>query len=256
MELRQQILIGQILVVGLFLGSWEAATRSGWIGIDVLPPFTTALEKLVELLGDRSFLKDFGATAARVGIAFAIGAPAALIAGFVLGEWREAERVTRPILNFALSIPQSIFLPVFILVFGIGAMQKIVFGITHLFFVTLVSTIGAVQSIPKEQVVALRSFGATRWQIYTRLYVPGMLPLVLTGLRLGMIFNILGVLLAEMYASQTGLGKAIFTWGEGGDTVPLTAAIIAVSGSTIILNEIMRGFERRAYRYQLEARRA
>ena len=256
MTLRQQILVGQLLIVGLFLGSWELATRAGWIGIDLLAPFSTALVRLVELLGTPSFLTDFGATATRVGVAFAIGAPMALISGFVIGEWDEAEKLSRPVVNFALGIPQSIFLPIFILVFGIGAMQKIVFGITHLFFVTLVNTIAAVQSIPKDQVVALRSFGASRWQIYTRLYLPGMLPLVLTGLRLGMIFNILGVLLAEMYASQTGLGKVIFTWGESGDTVPLTAAIIAVSASTILLNEIMRWFERRAYRYKLEARGA
>lgn len=243
----------QVVIVALFLGSWELSTRAGWIGSDLLAPFSTALVRLLELLRTPSFLRDFGATASRVAVAFAIGAPAALICGFVVGEWREAEKLSHPLINFALSIPQSIFLPIFILVFGIGAMQKIVFGITHLFFVTLVNTIAAVQSIPQDQVVALRSFGASRWQIYTQLYLPGMLPLVLTGLRLGMVFNILGVLLAEMYASQTGLGKAIFAWGESGDTVPLTAAIIAVSASTIILNRLMYAFERRAYRYQLEA---
>jgi ABC-type nitrate/sulfonate/bicarbonate transport system permease component len=252
MSLGRQILIGQVLIVALFLGSWELATRTGVIGIDTLAPFSTAVERLIELFGTASFLRDFGATASRVAIAFAIGAPAAVISGFILGEWREVERMTRPVVNFALGIPQSIFLPIFILVFGIGALQKIVFGITHLFFVTLVNTIGAVRSIPSEQVTALRSFGASRWQIYLRLYLPGMLPLVLTGLRLGMIFNILGVLLAEMYVAQNGLGKAIFNWGESGDTVPLTAAIIAVSASTILLNEIMRVFERRAMRYRLE----
>jgi ABC-type nitrate/sulfonate/bicarbonate transport system permease component len=251
MSQERQIVIGQVLIVALFLGSWELATRTGWIGPDLLAPFSTGVANLVELLGTPSFLRDFGATAGRVAIAFAIGAPAALLAGVFIGEWRAAEKMTRPAINFALGIPQSIFLPIFILIFGIGAMQKIVFGITHLFFVTLVNTIGAVQSIPKEQVVALRSFGASRWQIYTRLYLPGMLPLVLTGLRLGMIFNILGVLLAEMYASQTGLGKAIFTWGESGDTVRLTAALIAVSASTILINRVMYAFERRAYRYQL-----
>jgi ABC-type nitrate/sulfonate/bicarbonate transport system permease component len=256
MSLRRQILFGQIAIVVAFIGSWELATRAGWIGIDILAPFSTALVRLIELFGTPSFLRDFGATAGRVAAAFAIGAPAALVCGFILGEWREAERLTRPAVNFILGIPQSIFLPVFILIFGIGAMQKIVFGITHLFFVTLVNTIAAVRSIPQDQVLALRSFGATRWQIYTRLYLPGMLPLVLTGLRLGMIFNILGVLLAEMYAAQTGLGKAIFTWGESGDTVPLTAAIIAVSASTILLNELMRIFERSATRYKLQMRSA
>jgi NitT/TauT family transport system permease protein len=256
MSLQRKILIGQVLTLALFLALWELATRAGWIGIDLLAPVSTALVKLFELLGDPGFLRDYGATAGRVAVAFAIGAPAALICGFLIGEWPEAERMTRPVINYALSIPQSVFLPIFILVFGIGAMQKIVFGITHLFFVTLVNTIAAVQSIPKDQVTALRSFGASRWQIYSRLYLPGMLPLVLTGLRLGMIFNILGVLLAEMYASQTGLGKAIFTWGESGDTIPLTAALIAISASTIAVNGLMRAFERRAYRYQLEARSA
>ena len=254
--LRRQVLTGQIIIVGLFLGLWELSTRAGWIGSELLAPFSTALVRLVQLMGTPSFVRDFGATASRVAIAFLIGAPAALICGFALGEWRQAEKLTRPLVNFALGIPQSIFLPIFILVFGIGAMQKIVFGITHLFFVTLVNTIAAVRSIPQEQVQALRSFGASRWQIYTRLYLPGMLPLVLTGLRLGMSFNILGVLLAEMYASQSGLGMAIFTWGESGDTVPLTAAIIAISVSTILLNEIMRVFERRATRYQLEMQAA
>jgi ABC-type nitrate/sulfonate/bicarbonate transport system permease component len=252
--MQRQIALGQCIIVVIFLGAWEVATRTGLIGPDLLAPFSTAVVRLIELFGTASFLRDFGATASRVAIAFVIGAPAALLCGFFIGEWREAEKLTRPVINFALAIPQSIFLPIFILVFGIGAMQKVVFGITHLFFVTLVNTIAATQSIPPGQVTALRSFGASRWQIYTRLYLPGMLPLVLTGLRLGMIFNILGVLLAEMYASQTGLGKAIFTWGESGDTVPLTAAIIAVSLSTIIINELMRGFERRAYRYKLARR--
>jgi NitT/TauT family transport system permease protein len=256
MSLRRQIAVGQILFVAMFIGLWELATRAGWIGIDLLAPFSTAVVRLTELLQTPSFLRDFGATASRVAAAFVIGAPAAVICGFFLGEWREGDRLSKPIINFALGIPQSIFLPIFILVFGIGAVQKIVFGITHLFFVTLVNTIAAVHSIPQDQVRALRSFGASRWQTYTRLYLPGMLPLVLTGLRLGMIFDILGVLLAEMYAAQTGLGKAIFTWGESGDTVPLTAAIIAVSASTILLNELMRMFERHASRYQMELREA
>ena len=252
MTLQSRIHIGQLVVLAIFLGSWEIATRAGWIGGELLAPFSTAMVRLGELMTEPTFLRDFGATAGRVAIAFAIGAPLAVLLGFVLGEWRQVERQSRSIINFALSIPQSIFLPIFILVFGIGVAQKVVFGITHLFFITLVNTIAAAQSIPQDQVTALRSFGASRRQIYARLYLPGMLPLVITGLRLGMIFNILGVLLAEMYASQTGLGKLIFTWGESGNTASLTAGLIAISVSTIAVNALMSSFERRAGRYQLE----
>src|SRR5262245_59401696 len=132
MSQERQVMIGQVLIVVLFLGAWELATRAGWIGIDLLAPFSTGVVHLFELLATPSFLRDDGATAGRVAVAFAIGAPAALVCGFFIGEWREAEKLTRPVINFALGIPQSIFLPIFILIFGIGAMQKIVFGITHL----------------------------------------------------------------------------------------------------------------------------
>jgi ABC-type nitrate/sulfonate/bicarbonate transport system permease component len=67
-----------------------------------------------------------------------------------------------------------------------------------------------------------------------------MLPLILTGLRLGMIFCIIGVLLAEMYASRRGIGRLIFTWGEGYQVPQLLAGIVLVSVLTIAVNEAMR----------------
>jgi NitT/TauT family transport system permease protein len=75
-----------------------------------------------------------------------------------------------------------------------------------------------------------------------------MLPLVLTGLRLGMIFCIIGVLLTEMYASRYGIGHRIFGWGEAYQVPQLIAGVIIVSVLTIIVNEAMRLLEVRAAR--------
>jgi NitT/TauT family transport system permease protein len=77
-----------------------------------------------------------------------------------------------------------------------------------------------------------------------------MLPLILTGLRLGMIFCIIGVILAEMYASRSGVGRLIFSWGEGYQVPELLAGILLLSVLTIAVNEVMRLAELRVSRFQ------
>ena len=150
-----------------------------------------------------------------VAVAFLVAAPLAVSTGFLLGERVHLAEAFNPVVHFILAVPQSIFLPVFILAFGIGFLEKVLFGVTHAYFVILINSFAAVRSVPRPLIAAARVFGATHAQIYTRIYLPAMLPLILTGLRLGMIFCIIGVLLAEMYASRRGIGRLIFGWGAG-----------------------------------------
>ena len=179
-------------------------------------------------------------TANEVAAAFVIAAPLAVSTGFLLGERLHLAETFNPLVHFILAVPQSIFLPIFILAFGIGFIEKVLFGITHAYFVILINSFAAVRSIPRPLVTAARVFGATRAQIYMRIYLPAMLPLILTGLRLGMIFCIIGVLLAEMYASRRGIGGLIFDWGEGQQIPELLAGIVLISVLTIAVNEMMR----------------
>ena len=89
-------------------------------------------------------------------------------------------------------------------------------------------------------VQAARAFGATRLQIYLRVYLPAMEPLIVEGLRMAMIFSITGVLLAEMYGAPHGIGRVIFAWGELAKMPELFASVILVVGLTVIFNELMR----------------
>lgn len=244
--MRRQAVIYQLLFLTGFLGLWEGLSRGGMVDTEILPAFTDVMVMLWSLLGDGEFLGHAGDTLLRVVVAFAIGAPLAISVGFLLGEKLHLGEIINPIVHFVLAVPQSIFLPIFILLFGIGFLEKIVFGITHIVFVVIVNTVAAVASVPRSHVLAARSFGATPTQIYLRVYFPAMLPLLVTGLRLGMIFNIIGILLAEMYASRTGVGQLIFQWGEDYLVTELMAGIVLVSIATIAINEAMRLWEARA----------
>ncbi len=161
-------------------------------------------------------------------------------------------RSVNPLFNLFMSLPQSIFCPSYIFVLGIGFAEKVVYGITHIIFVVTVTAIAAVSQVPRSYVVAARSFGWSDWQIYLRVYLPAMAPVIVTGLRIGLVFNIIGVLLAEMYASRTGLGVLIFRWGEAYDTKRAMAVILLVSCVTILINEAMLFWEARVGRWKKE----
>ena len=87
------------------------------------------------------------------------------------------------------------------------------------------------------------AYGATRRQIYVQIYLPAMEPLILEGLRTGLIYTITGVLIAEMYGSPRGLGRLIFAWGESSRMPELMAAVTLVVVLTIAANECLRAVE-------------
>jgi len=246
-------LAGYLTFAVVLLGGWEITSRLAVVDADLLPPLSEVCAILWRFLHDPRFIADLGLTASEVAVAFLIAAPLAISTGFLLGERLHLAEAFNPVVHFILAVPQSIFLPVFILAFGIGFVEKVLFGVTHAYFVILVNSFAAVRSIPRPLVAAARVFGATRAQVYTRIYLPAMLPLILTGLRLGMIFCIIGVLLAEMYASRRGIGRLIFTWGEGYQVPELLAGILLVSVLTITVNETMRLAELRVGRFHARA---
>lgn len=243
-------LAAQLVCAAALAGLWEAVSRLGLADPSLLPPFSAVCAALWSMLSDAQILADVRVTVIEVVVAFLIAAPLALACGFFLGEKPRWGEVFNPIIEFILAVPQSVFLPLFMLALGTGYSQKIVFGVTHAFFVIAVNTVAAVRTVPQSYVLLARASGASRGQIYRCVYLPGMLPLVLTGLRLGMIFNVTGILLAEMFSSRHGLGRLIFSWGESFQVTRLLAGILLVTLLTVAFNEAMRAWEVRASRGQ------
>jgi ABC-type nitrate/sulfonate/bicarbonate transport system permease component len=248
--MKPLVLLAQLTFLLLLVGAWEIAERIGAVDPGILPSPSQVIVALRALVHSSDFLADALDTIVRVIAAFAIGAPLALAAGFVMGENIDLGRSLAPIFNLVLAVPQSIFLPIFVLVLGLGFTEKLVFGITHVFFVVAINAMAAVREVPHGQVVLARSFGAGRLRIYRSIYLPAMAPLVVTGLRLGLIFDIIGILLAEMYASRSGLGVLLLRWGESYQVDKLMAATVLISLATILVNEVMRIVEVRIGRWR------
>ena len=121
---------------------------------------------------------------------------------------------------------------------GIGFAQKVVFAVAIAFFIVVPTGIAAVHSVPQALVTAVHSF-ARPAQIYTRVYLPAMAPLILGGIRLGLIFTVHGVIFAES-TGRPRIGRSILLWGEQFQMDYLLAAVLLVVVATIVLNELMQ----------------
>ena len=229
----------------LFFGTWQALLATGAVSPQVLPSVPAVLASAVELLGSAEFHRHAQVTIQHVFLAFFIAAPAGILIGLSISESAYWSGVFKPMVFFVFSIPKTIFLPMFILAFGVGAVQKVAFGVFSTIFIVLICAFAAFDSVRTEHVRVARAYGATRMQIALRVYLPSMAPILLEAARLGMIFNVTGILLAEMYASRAGVGQLVANWGESFMLTELIAGILVVSVLAILFNESIRWVEGR-----------
>jgi len=240
---RSQIILTRLALLALVLGAWELLPRYGIINPLLLPPLSDVLAMLGNLLGRPQVHEAIATTAAEVLVAFIIAVPLGAALGVLIAESEYLGDIFKPIIFYVFSVPKSIFLPMFILVFGIGFQQKVAYAAFTTTFVVLMSAMAAVESVKADHVLVARSYGATRPQILLRIYVPSMMPILLETLRISMIFNFTGVMIAEMYASRTGIGHLIAGWGENFQMPQLFAGVIMLAAVAILFNEVVRFLE-------------
>ena len=237
--------LARFAIVAAIFGLWEVLSRSGLVNPRLLPSASDTLATLGDLLQRASVRNDLLVTAREVLTAFALAVPFGALVGYLIAENRYFADVMKPLLFFAFSIPKSIFLPMFILVFGVGFSQKVGFGFFSTIFIVIMSTTTAVESVKLDHIKVARSYGATPAQTAFRVYLPSMLPVLLEALRISMIFNLTGVILAEMYASRDGIGHQIASWGENFQMKQLLAGVVMVAAIAMTFNELVRWVETR-----------
>ena len=235
----------RIAILAALLAAWEVLPRLGVINPMLLPPLSEVLATLVKILGRGDVHEAMAVTGAEVVVAFIIAVPLGAAIGVLAAENEYFGDIFRPMLFYVFSIPKSIFLPMFILVFGIGFHQKVAYATFSTIFIVIMSASAAVESVKAEHLLVAQSYGATRAQILRRVYVPSMLPILLETLRISMIFNFTGVMIAEMYASRVGIGRMIADWGENFEMAQLFAGVILLAVAAMLFNEAVRALEAR-----------
>jgi NitT/TauT family transport system permease protein len=242
---RSALILTRLALLAMVLAAWEWLPRWAVVNAALLPPLSDVLAMFLTILGRSQVQEAIAVTAGEVVLAFMIAVPIGAAAGVLAAESEYFGQIFRPMLFYVFSIPKSIFLPMFILVFGIGFEQKVAYAAFSTVFIVIMSAAAAVESVRADHVLVARSYGATRAQVLTRVYVPSMLPFLLETLRISMIFNFTGVMIAEMYASRSGIGQLIASWGENFQMPQLFAGVVLLAAAAIAFNETVRWLEAR-----------
>ena len=242
---RSALILTRVALLAVVLAAWEWLPRWAIVNAALLPPLSDVLAMLLTMLGRSQVQEAIGVTTGEVVLAFMFAVPIGAGVGVLVAESEYFGQIFRPMLFYVFSIPKSIFLPMFILVFGIGFEQKVAYAAFSTVFIVIMSAAAAVESVKADHVLVARSYGATRTQVLTRVYVPSMLPFLLEALRISMIFNFTGVMIAEMYASRSGIGQLIASWGENFQMPQLFAGVVLLAAVAIAFNETVRWLEAR-----------
>lgn len=192
-------------VAGLLLG-WQVLVQAGRINPLFLPAPLSVLTAMWEMTRSGELPWAVLVSLNRVVQGFVYGAAIGIVLGLLAGAIRWVEDVLDPWVAAVYPIPKSALFPLFLLWFGLGDSSKIVTIAVGVLFLVLVNTITGVRSINPVLLKAARDLGASRLQIFTKVILPGALPNIFTGLRLGAGMALILVFITEIEATKAGLG--------------------------------------------------
>jgi len=149
--------------------------------------------------------------------------------GLVMGRNGQLDRLISPLVYLLFPLPKIVFLPIIVVLFGLGILPKIFLITLIVFFQVLVAARDASRTIPPQWILAMQSLHARSWQIFRHLVWPACLPQVFTALRVSLGTAIAVLFLAETFASTNGLGYYILDSMERRAYPEIYPGIIAIS---------------------------
>lgn len=194
-----------------------------------LPPPGLAFGRFLERVGDGVLLAHLGASARRIGLSLLVAAFPAVALGFAAGRSKAADAFVSPFVYLLHPLPKVAFLPVIMLLFGLGDLAKDILIGLIIFGQILVAARDAAKAVEPGLVDSVRSLGAGRLAILRHVVLPSCLPALLTALRVGLGTAIAVLFLAETFATETGLGYFVMDAWARVDYPDMYAAIVALS---------------------------
>lgn len=235
----------QVTFVLALLLLWFLATTEWRVSHLLLPNPVNVWRQLVSVLASGEFIPDLRVTLGELAGAFAISTTLGVSIGYVVSRSPYMIKVFEPLFAGIYSIPIILFLPLYVLFFGLGPASKIALGATISFFPIVLNTIAGFGYVDRTLITAARSMGANDAQLFRHVLFPAALPVMLAGLRMGFTVALLSVIGSETIASLSGLGHRIVNLAESMEMARMFAYIAFVVVIAAVLNVIVSVLEAR-----------
>ncbi|MEA2907573.1 MAG: NitT/TauT family transport system permease protein [Alphaproteobacteria bacterium] len=229
--------------LGLML-AWEIAAQAGFIDVRFFPAPSTIMVVLVRMIGTGELIEHILVSMQRITLGFLLGGIPAIILGVLMGISRPLRALVDPLIVATYPIPKSSLLPFILLIFGLGEMSKIVMVAIGVFFPVAINATAGVLQISTIYLDVGKSFKASRWDTFRTIALPGALPFIMTGVKLGAGLALILIAVAEMVGAKSGIGYMIWSAWETFAVAKMYVGlfVIALIGFAIsfLLNEVER----------------
>jgi len=236
-------IVARLVLALILLAAWQfqpSADLRFWMSgpIDIVT-------RLYEWIRDGSLWENVGATLLAMALGYTLGTVVGIVLGLLFGLMPRLYRVLSPYITALYAMPKIALAPLFVIVFGIGIESKVALVAITVFFLVLNSTLDGVRNVNRDLSRMLSLMGATRSEMIRKVLLPATLPWIFTGMRIAVRYAFTNTLLAELIASNSGIGFMIEYYSGIFDATGTYAAILVLVIMSVGLTELLTQIEAR-----------
>lgn len=194
----------------VLLAIWEAAALFGRIDTRFFPSPSEVFRAAGAMLQTGELWADLSISLIRIGVGFLIGAVPGILIGLAMGLFSPVRAIIQPLVDGTFPIPKIAILPLFMMIFGIGEESKYAIIAVAVIYLVLINTTAGVRNIEKIYLDVCKNYHASKLMMFTDVALPGALPMIVTGLKLGMGIALLVIVAAEFVGARSGIGYLIW----------------------------------------------
>ena len=230
------------------IGAWLLVTELGLVQPQFLSSPLAVLEAWAGLFRNDYHL-DIGISIGRVWVAFGAAAAIAIPLGMLMSSYRAVGAFSEPLIDFVRYLPVPALVPLTLIWLGIGEGSKIALLWIGTFFQLVLLVADDARRVPKEFIETGRTLGATDWALMKDVLLRAMLPNMVDSLRITLGWCWTYLLIAEIVASNSGIGYELWTARRYGKTPEVFAGILTIGIIGLVSDQLIRAGHRRAFRY-------
>lgn len=235
----------QLASFAFFFGVWEFAGR--WPISAAFPPFSQTVLALGEMAADGSLGKAYLITLQPLLIGIALCGAAGIGFGIAMGLSRTVEWLSLPVFVILQAAPMAAIIPLLTYMYGIGLTSKVLAVVMLAAPVIVMNSYKGIRNTHPSLIQMCRSFQGTRGQQVMKIVLPHAAALIFTGLRLGLAMGFIGVVIAELLITPTGIGDLITYHSSVADYPKMFAAIASIIAVAALSLRALERLERRLF---------
>jgi len=240
----ERTIIGTASVI-LFMAFWEFIAQIRLMPELFLPGPSDIWRAYLVLLKTNTLGRDIWVSGQELLVGYGLAIVVGLPFGLLMAWYKRIGFALDPFVSFFFATPRTAMFPLFLIWFGLGLGSKVAIVFLGAFFPIVINTIAGVRNLDPALIRMARSFSARDWDLFRDIVLPGSVPFILSGCRLGLGHALISVVVGEMIGAEAGIGLMMANAGSVFQTARVFVGIIIVAGAGVILTLVLQKIEAR-----------